>query len=207
MNIRKKYIYDLLTRILHAGIAGSCLLLFLTAKLARFFYENGNIRHLFWMIHIYIGYLLIGLISVRLVWFFTGPKYARLSNLIKIKEWKEILVTKKMKWGWGHHPTASIAYIFIYLVIGFLIYSGIFLARIQFDMGPIASQYYDQVMLLDDFLEGHETASLLVIAFSIVHVLALFWHQINDQVPIFKSMRTGFQYKRFKEGELDENED
>lgn len=73
-------------------------------------------------------------------------------------------------------------------------------------MGPIASKYFDEMMLLKDLLEGHEISSFLVIAFSVVHVLALFWHQINDQVPIFRSMRTGYQYKHFKEGESDEDE-
>lgn len=199
MNIRKKYVYDLLTRISHAGIGGASLLLFLSAQLANYFYENGKTSHFIWMLHIYLGYLLVFFFTMRIIWFFKGPKYSRLSNLIKIKEWKEILLAKKfqrIKWNWGHHPSASIAYLLLYLVLLFLIFSGLFLSRIQFDMGPLPAKYYDEVELLTTFLQSHETASWLIIIFTIVHLAGLFWHQLKDKVPVFESMRTGYQYKR-----------
>lgn len=210
MDIRKKYVYDFLTRISHAGIGGASLLLFFSAQLANFYYENGDIKHLLWMVHIYLGYLLTLFFALRVIWFFKGPKYSRLSNLIKFKEWKEIFLSKKfknIKWNWGHHPTASIAYLGIYLVIGFLIFSGLFLSRIQFDMGPIASKYYDEVRLLTNFLETHQAASLLIIIFTIIHLTTLFWHQHKDKVPIFTSMKSGYQYKRKKTGDLENESD
>jgi Ni/Fe-hydrogenase 1 B-type cytochrome subunit len=207
MDIRKKYVYDLITRITHAGIGFSILLLLATSQLARFFYENGQLRHLFWVIHIYSGYLLIGFFLMRIVWFFKGPKYSRLSNFIKIKEWKQIFISKKIKWGWGHHPMAALAYLLLYATIAFLIYSGLFLARIQFDQGPISEKYFDEMNLLKNFLENHNTASWLVIIFTITHLGALIFHQIKDRVPIFKSMRTGYQYKRKSFGDLENERD
>lgn len=214
MEIRKKYIYDLPTRILHAGIGGASLLLFISAQLAKFFYENGEIRHLFWITHIFIGYLLFAFFALRVVWFFKGPKYSRLSNLIKIREWKKIITdifiakkVKPIKWDWGHHPRASIAYLALYFTIAFLIFSGLFLSRIQFDMGPMARKYYDEVILLDTFLESHSIASWFIILFTITHIAALYWHQIKDKVPIFTSMRTGYQYKHTQHGDLENEND
>lgn len=197
--MRKKYIYDLVTRISHAGIGATILLLLASSQLAQYFYEDGHLRHFFWVIHIYSGYLLIGFFLMRIVWFFKGPKYSRLSNFIKFRT--------NMKWGWGHHPMAAPAYLLLYATIAFLIYSGLFLARIQFDLGPISEKYYDEMNLLNNFLHNHNTASWLVIIFTITHLGALTFHQIKDRVPIFKSMRTGYQYKRKSSGVLENESD
>lgn len=197
--IKQKYVYDLLTRFLHAGIGSSALLLFLTAKLAGIFYENSSVRHNLWMLHIFLGFLLTGLIFMRVIWFFIGPKYARITNLIQLQNWKEIVETRKVKWKWGHHPFAALAYLGVYATFLYLIYSGQFLSRIQFDVGPISPQHFDDMNLFIAFLENHEIASCLIIIFMIVHMIALFWHQQNDGVSVFSSMKDGFQHKYINE--------
>lgn len=206
MDIQKKYVYDLITRICHAGIGATSILLWASAKFAGLFYENGQWRHLFWIIHIYCGYSLIAFISVRVIWFFNGPKYSRLSNFIELKKWKTILQTKKINWGWGHHPLAALAYLGLYAVILFLIYTGLFLARIQFDYGPVSEKYFDEMNLLKNFLENHNMASWFVFIFTIVHLTALTWHQIKGRVPVFISMKTGHQYKRKSTGSIQDEE-
>jgi Ni,Fe-hydrogenase I cytochrome b subunit len=207
MDIRKKYVYDFITRISHAGIGISILLLLVSSELAKFFYENGQLRHLFWIIHIYTGYLLTSFLCLRILWFFKGPQYSRLSNFVKVQEWKKIINNKKMTWGWGHHPLAALAYLLLYGVVIFLIYTGFFLARIQFDQGLISEKYYDEINLLQNFLENHYTASWVVIIFTIIHIVALSWHQIKDNVPILQSMKDGYQYKRISSGDLENEND
>lgn len=212
MSAQKKYIYDRITRITHAGIGGASLLLFISAKLANFFYENGAVRYSLWIVHIYLGYLLLGFLALRFFWFFKGPKYSKLSSFIKINEWKiicfNIYRSKKLhpiKWNWGHHPLASIAYLMVYLATLTLVFTGLFLARIEFDRGPLAEKYFDEMSLFDYFMIPHNAASLFIIAFTLIHLSALFWHQMRDKVPIFKSMKTGYQYKHLPTGDL-ENE-
>jgi cytochrome b len=198
INIEKKYIYDLTTRLLHASIGISTLILFLTAKLSKYYYEDGPLRHIFWQIHIVTGYTLICFIFIRFIYFFIGPKYSKLAEFFKWKEWRDIIFKQKITWGWGHHPLGALAYLLIYAVIVQLIYSGLYLARIQFDQGPIANKLYDEVFLLTKFLELHELGSSVFILFTIGHVFSLFWHQTNDGVPILQSMFNGFQYKKSK---------
>jgi cytochrome b len=197
-NIEKKYIYDLTTRLLHASIGISTLILFFTAKLSKFYYENGSIRHIFWQIHIVTGYALIGFILIRFIYFIIGPKYSKISELFKWKEWGEIIFKQRITWGWGHHPLGALAYLLIYAVIILLIYSGLYLAKIQFDQGPMDNRLYDEVLLLTKFLDLHEVGSSIFILFTIGHVLSLFWHQTTDGVPILQSMFNGFQYKKRK---------
>jgi len=194
--LQKKYVYDLLTRILHAGIGGSLLLLLITAKLAKVFYENSSVRHNLWMLHIYLGFILTSFLILRFVWFFFGPQYARISNFIQLSNWKEIVRTRKVKWEWGHHPFAGIAYLGVYGIIIFIIYTGHFLSRIQHDVGPISPKYFDDMNLFVNFIEGHELASLLIIVFTLIHLIALLWHQQNDGVSIISSMVDGYQHKQ-----------
>ncbi|MBP9682354.1 MAG: cytochrome b/b6 domain-containing protein [Bacteriovorax sp.] len=213
MGTHKKYIYDFLTRFTHAGIAGCSLLLYLTANLAHLFYESGSLSYSFWMAHVILGHLLIFFLAIRIFWFFKGPRYSRLSNLIKIKEWKQIFlncfqVNKnfKIKWPWGHHPLASVAYLLVFVALIILTITGLFLTRIQFDLGIIAESYYDDMTILDSFKDPHQLASLFIINFSLVHILMLLWHQRKDKLPILQSMVTGYQYKKPQSGESEDED-
>ena len=87
MQYERKNIYDILLRLSHAMMALSCLVLMLTAWGAQFFFEEGLYRKSLWITHIFSGYLLIIFFSIRVLWGFVGPKHARWSELIKIKEW------------------------------------------------------------------------------------------------------------------------
>lgn len=208
--IRKKYVYDLMTRFLHAGIGGSVLFLLLTANLAKFFHENSAIRHNFWMVHVSLGFLLSALLILRFIWLFIGPKYSKISNFIQLNNLKETIKTRTVKWKWGHHPFAGLVYLGVYAVIGYLTYSGHFLSRIQYDMGPISPQYFDDMNLFAGLIESHEFTSCLIVIFIIFHLAALFWHQKNDGVSVLSSMKDGFQYKNVDESEKkdgDNNED
>lgn len=206
--VRKKYIYDLPTRIMHAGIGVSTLLLLITAGLAHLFFEEGAIRHDLWMIHIYLGNLLLVFLAFRIVYLFIGPKYSRISNFIKLNEWsailKSLLVKKKpgpVSWPWGHHPMASFLYLIVYLSLSVLGITGLFLTRIQFDEGPVPEKFYDDVEWLTSLLKTHESLAYFLIAFTFLHLGALYYHMKKDQLPIFESMKTGFQYKHDQEGE------
>jgi cytochrome b len=197
--IEKRYIYDKFTRILHWSIALSILTLFLSAKVAAIFYEESVIRHYAWQIHIFSGYAFSLLLIMRIGGLFFGGKYAKIQSFINLEKWKLILKNKKMIWGWGHHPVAAILYLGVYGLMGFLVYSGLFLARIQFDLGPISEKYFDDMILLKNYLERHELASNLILLFVFGHLLALLWHQVRDGVPIISSMLDGYQHKIIKE--------
>jgi cytochrome b len=201
MEVQKKYIYDLITRITHAGIGISAFALFITAKLAQYFFESGQLSHLYWQIHIYFGYALFIFLTMRFVWFFKGSKYSRISNFINIAEWKKIIRTRTIKWEWGHHPLAAVAYLMVYLALSLLIYSGLFLARIQFDQGPIEERFYDDLENLKFYLTDHNVLAWFIFIFTFIHLSALLLHRLKDKVPIFSSMLTGYQYKKKSKGE------
>ena len=207
MKVERKKIYDLLLRLSHFGIAFSTLLLIISAYTANYFWEEGLIRKSFWVVHIFSGYAFSLCLVARILWGLVGPEHARWSKLWKWKEWMQFLKSKNFNppWDWGHHPLAAIAYIVFYFVSVFISLSGLILAGIEHNLGPFAPAFYDHLLYKKDLLEIHETLSLMIIIFIFAHILALYWHEKIDKIPTIQSMFSGFQYKRKKSKE-DENE-
>ncbi len=97
---QKKYIqvWDLLVRIFHWSLVLFVLVTFLTGD------EES-------LIHRYVGYAVLGLIIVRVVWGFIGSKYARFKNFIyppatAIKYLKKLLQGSPQYYI-GHNPAAG----------------------------------------------------------------------------------------------------
>lgn len=205
MNVEKKYVYDLFLRVLHAIIAFSTLVLLLSVKFAEFNESEGYLRKAFWVIHIFAGYSLSIAFIFRVVWGFVGPVHARFSSLLHIKEWKKLIQTLNIKavvWKWGHHPMASIAYLGFYVSVFILSISGIALAAIEHDRGPLADWLYDELFYKHTLMEIHEVCSGYVIFFIISHIFALFYHEHVDGVPIVQSMFSGYQYKKVNQEDV-----
>jgi cytochrome b len=204
MKIEKKYIYDLFLRFLHLMIAGSTVVLLLSAKLAEINEGEGYLRKAFWVIHIFAGYgLSIGLV-LRIIWGFVGPEHARFKSFIHIEEWKTLIRTLSIKniiWKWGHHPLASIAYLCFYFASLVLAGTGLLLAAIEHDRGPFANWLYDELLYKHSLQEVHEALAWTIVIFIVTHIFALFYHEHEDGLPTVQSMFSGFQYKKNKENE------
>ena len=202
--IIKKYIYDKTTRLLHAGIGISVILLFVTAKLGRTFYEYNQFRIILWNIHLCFGYLLGFLFIYRVIWFFLGNEYAKPKNFLHLKQLYAVFIKrKKLEWKFGHHPIAGVVYLVFYLLLISIIISGFFLARIEHDLGPIAERFFDDMNTYAQMITWHEIFSNLILVFFLLHILAQIKHQMNDGVPVISSMKDGYQYKKI-EGDLNE---
>ena len=201
MELERKYIYDPLLRLNHALIGLSCLVLLTTAYSAEFFYENGLIRKSFWIVHVYAGFVLSFAVILRIIWGIIGPYQARCPRLIHIKTWKNWIRNRKINffdWDYGHNPLASIAYLSLYIILAILSVTGIFLAAIEHNLGPLAQSWYDNLTYKHDLKEVHESLSALVIVFIFVHILALYLHEKIENLPIVQSMFSGYQYKHKK---------
>lgn len=130
-------------------------------------------------------------------WGFRGPKYARFSEMWKWIEWRDAIKRKSFhfEWFWGHHPLASLTYLLFYGVLHLLSLTGIFLARIEHDLGPIAAGWYDELLYKKELLNIHENLSFLVTLFIFAHLFAIHWHEKVDHIPVAQSMFNGNQYR------------
>lgn len=201
MNIRRKKVYDLIQRLCHLGIALFTLILLLTAYAADFFYEDGLLRKSLWISHVMAGFSLTAFMVLRIIWGFVGPHHARFSSMWKYREWRQLFQEKKknIKWTWGHHPTASLVYFLFYFIIILICLTGIILAAIEHNQGPLAKSLYDQLKYKNEIQEVHEFLSLFVIFFIAAHLGALLYHELKENLPNIQSMFSGYQYREFKE--------
>jgi Ni/Fe-hydrogenase 1 B-type cytochrome subunit len=189
--------YDPLLRLLHWSLAISVLLLFITARISESF-NHGTERDIIWHIHIGIGYVLAVSFMLRILWMFVGPKHARLSDIVKLKVWIQMIKQKSISIhsSFGHHPLASIAYLAFYFVIFLFIITGFGLAAVEHQLGPLNQYIGDKVWLEEVFKEPHEVLTLFLIGFTLLHLAALIWHEKKDGVPLAQSMISGYQYKK-----------
>ncbi len=95
-------------------------------------------------IHIYSGYLILGLISFRLLWGIVGTRYARFSNFVyspkSIIVYIKGLVSAQPKRYLGHNPAGGAMIIVLLLSLIVVTYSGLKVYAIEEGAGPLALQ-------------------------------------------------------------------
>ncbi len=199
MQLERQKVYDPFLRLLHWTMALSVIVLLGTAWSHELF-EKGPYEKAVWLIHIYTGYILSAAFGFRLIWGLIGPKHARFSALWHPRAWMRSLRTLDFKLGdeFGHHPTASIAYLGFYGMLLAMIVTGLGLAAIEHSTGPLAEWLSDSVWYADLFEEPHEVIATFIIAFIIMHIGAMLLHERLEKIPISQAMISGYQYRRLK---------
>lgn len=113
-----------------------CLLLGFTVA-----YLSGDEEN---VLHIYSGYLILGLLVFRLLWGIVGTRYARFSNFVyspgvTIAYIKD-LVTAHPKRYLGHNPAGGAMIVVLLLSLVVVTYSGLKVYAIEEGAGPLALQ-------------------------------------------------------------------
>lgn len=195
--IRKK-VYDPLLRWIHLILGLSTLTLIATGVLGAST-EPGGRQALIWDLHVEVGYIFIGALIGRIVWFMIGPSEARFSALVHPTAWKQILKTRKhppLTQKFGHDPTASLAYLGFYAGAVVMALSGLLLAGIEKAQGPLSSWFFDENQWTEPGLTLHLLLSIAIAGFIVAHLSALIYHEIKNQLPLTQAMISGFQYRQ-----------
>lgn len=187
-------VYDPLLRLLHAAIALSIIALIITSQLADWF-EHGPYEDTLWNLHILSGYVLATSFLTRVLWGLAGPTRARWRDLWHPAVWKDSLGKLRLPAAHrvGHDPIASLAYLFAYAVMGFMIITGLGLAASEFQAGPLAGWLGDVGWLEDVLKDPHEVGFALMLGFIGLHMVALVFHHLRGE-RVAQSMLTGKQY-------------
>jgi len=110
-------VWDILVRLFHWSLVLFFTLAYLTGE--------GDMESL----HAWIGYLIAGLIGLRLIWGFVGSKYARFTNIIyrpaEIKAYLSSLLTRHPKHYLGHNPAGGAMVISMLLVLSLVTWTGL----------------------------------------------------------------------------------
>ena len=172
---QKVRVWDILVRVTHWAVAAG-----ITANLL--FTEEGS------ELHQYVGYTVVGLVVIRLLWGFVGTRYARFSNFFptpsRIKHHlSDLSIRCTDEQHLGHNPLAAIMMLSLWAVIiglgisGYLMEAKIFgskdileeihgiLANSLYLLVPlhiisaIAMSYWERQNLIKSMITGNKTVT------------------------------------------------
>jgi len=122
-------VWDPLVRIFHWGLVLAFTVAYLSGD------EESSL-------HIYSGYVVLGLIAFRVVWGLVGPRYARFSNFVyspgTIIQYLKDMLAKKPKHYLGHNPAGGAMVIAMLLCLLVVSVSGLEVYALEEGLGPLA---------------------------------------------------------------------
>jgi cytochrome b len=95
-------------------------------------------------LHIYSGYVVLGLIAFRVLWGLIGTRYARFSNFVyspgTVIQYLKRMVAKNPKHYIGHNPAGGAMVIAMLLCLFVVSVSGLKIYAIEEGLGPLAGE-------------------------------------------------------------------
>lgn len=190
-------VYGMIQRSLHWLIALTIFGLIGTAWLEDAAEWAGFAEDDIWRLHAQIGYALIASLAARFVWGILGPKHARWSDMWHPGTWAAAWRTRRLPHGQrvGHDPIASLTYLALYFVLAGVALTGLVLAAVELNMGPLAGA------LSEGSGHGpaediHEMGATMILGFFVIHMAGMGLYRIRHRVPVFGAMWHGRQTRK-----------
>ena len=182
--MRRTLIWDLPTRLFHWALASSFAIAWLTS-------ESDPWRS----VHVFMGYLMLGLVGFRLLWGFVGSHFSRFASF-----WfgpKEALsYLKQVASGQaprhvGHNPTGSLAiYLLLAVAVGVGL-SGIVTLGGDEQQGIAAGWFsFSQIQVIKKL---HELVATLMLLVVLGHIAGVVVESVLHKENLARSMVTGFK--------------
>ncbi len=178
-------VWDPFVRIFHWGLVVSFVVAYVT--------EEELLS-----IHTLAGYVLLGLLSLRLVWGFIGTRHARFSDftysLSSIRTFLTDTLYLRAKRYIGHNPAAG-AMIFL-LIVSLLLTSitGLAIYAAAEHAGPLAGWFTNSSEFTKDALEEtHEFFANFTLFLVFIHIAGVIVESFIHRENLAKSMVTGYK--------------
>ena len=169
-------------------------------------------------IHIYSGYIVLGLISFRLIWGLIGTKYARFSNFVRapkdVLAYFKSMLKRHPKRYLGHNPLGGAMVIALLISLFMVSFTGLKLYAVEEGLGPLAGD--NKISLIssayadsderdeddkssknssnEDFWEElHEFFANFTVLLVILHVSGVFISGKLEDENLVKAMITGIK--------------
>ena len=170
------------------------------------FYTIAYISEDIELIHVYAGYVVLGLILFRVLWGLIGTKYARFNNFIYGKKvalaYFKSLFTKNPRHYIGHNPIAGWMILALLITIFLVCWTGLLLYA-DADKGPLAEvnvELISEVYADDDgeksesiWEEIHEGVANLTLLLVCIHVAGALLSSMIHGENLIRSMITGYK--------------
>jgi cytochrome b len=182
--MQRTLIWDLPTRLFHWALASSFAFAWITS-------DGDRWRS----IHVFLGYLILGLVIFRLVWGFAGSHFSRFASFWfgprEALDYLKQVATAKAPRHVGHNPTGSLA---IYALLAMAVVVGLtgILTLGGDEQQGIAAGWlsFSQV---DWLKELHEAGAILMLLVVIGHITGVVVESVLHQENLAHSMVTGIK--------------
>ena len=180
--MQRTLIWDIPTRVFHWVLALSFAGAWLTSESDQ------------WLdVHVFLGYLMIGLVVFRVVWGLVGTRYARFSAFwFSPKEgfayWRKIMAGQAER-HIGHNPTGSLAIYGLLLLTVVVGLTGIFTLGAEEQQGVVAG--WMSVMQGRTFKKLHEASAILMLLVVMGHIAGVVVESVLHKENLARSMFTG----------------
>jgi cytochrome b len=184
MTTQRTLIWDIPTRLFHWTLAGSFALAWLTS-------EGDQWRS----IHVFLGYLMLGLVLFRLVWGLVGSHYSRFSSFWfgprEALEYLKLVFKKAAPRHVGHNPTGSLAIYILLALVTVTGLTGVLTLGGDEQQGLLAGWFsFSNAKLVKNLHELSANLMMLVVAGHITGVVVESWlHKEN----LARSMVHGYK--------------
>jgi cytochrome b len=182
--MQRTLIWDLPTRLFHWSLASSFAIAWLTS-------EGDQWRS----IHVFLGYLMLGLVVFRLIWGFAGSHFSRFASFWfgpkEALDYLKQVATGHAPRHVGHNPTGSVA-IYILLVMAVVVgVTGVLTLGGDEQQGLAAGWFsFAQIQTLKKLHELGATLMLLVVA---GHITGVVVESVMHKENLARSMVTGIK--------------
>ncbi len=144
--------------------------------------------------HVWAGYLITGLLLLRIVWGFIGTAHARFRDFVYspavIRDYIRKMLSRSEPRYIGHNPAGGVMVTLLILSLLITVFSGIALYGNTDLAGPMAGLFQGEISA-DIFEEVHEFFANFTLFLVILHVGGVVWSSFAHRENLARSMVTG----------------
>jgi cytochrome b len=147
------------------------------------------------LLHVYSGYLVLGLIVLRIVWGFIGTRYARFRDFIyrpaTIKAFIRDTAARRAQRYVGHNPAGGLMILLMLVILLLTGVSGIALYGMEEHAGPLAMLAAQPEYLKDILEEVHEVLANFMVVLVLIHIAGVVVESLMHGENLARAMVTG----------------
>ncbi|MBK1650410.1 cytochrome b/b6 domain-containing protein [Rhabdochromatium marinum] len=149
-------------------------------------------------IHVWAGYLVLALISVRLVWGLIGTRHARFSDFVRspgaVLGYLRAVVHLRAPRYLGHNPAGGAMIVLLLISVAATGISGLALYGAEEFAGPLAGMMRGLPPVLGDVLEeSHEVFAYVTLGLILIHVVGVLVSSLLHRENLIGSMISGYK--------------
>ncbi len=178
-------IWDPLVRLFHWSLVLSFTIAYFT---------EGDLLYL----HVWAGYVVLGLILFRIFWGFVGPRYARFKNFVyprdTIKAYIKDILAFRAKRYLGHNPAGGAMIIALIICLLITTISGLAIYGIEKHAGPLAPMLGHLDKFWEEAIEiFHQFFANFTLVLVLAHVSGVVFESRLHHENLVKSMFNGYK--------------